>query len=310
MTTGSPAASRTCRRPMWKFSAGLSVRPKNGGTPGSAASARSRSARAAPRRSDAQASTPASVTALAAVRISVRQSAARARWARSAVSTGSGTVVSGAADGDTVGGRYAPPRRRRLPFRRRSCQVAVRRAVSAPFADGHVSPSGLDDGDVDGAELPRRLQQHGLGRLADVERRLPAQRGQRAQPRVGEHLVDQAPVTAGEQRDHLGGVRQQHPRRGLGRMRRRRRRSGARGAGRTAAATTRRPPSAPGPAGRRPSRPPARRPSNTPPPTGRGAPAARRPGAARRGRGEEASSGGPASSRTARAARPPCCRRR
>ena len=67
---------------------------RTAGRRGSAASARSRSARAAPRRSDAQASTPASVDRGAAVRISVRQSAARARWARSAVRTGSGTVVS------------------------------------------------------------------------------------------------------------------------------------------------------------------------------------------------------------------------
>ena len=43
-------------------------------------------------------------TAVLAVRIRVRQSAACARCARSAVSTGSGVVVSGAAArGDTVG---------------------------------------------------------------------------------------------------------------------------------------------------------------------------------------------------------------
>jgi hypothetical protein len=36
--------------------------------------------------------------AAAADRISVRQSAARARWARSAARTGSGTVVSGEAE--------------------------------------------------------------------------------------------------------------------------------------------------------------------------------------------------------------------
>lgn len=88
------------------------MRPKNAGTPGSAARERNRSARAAPSRSEAQASTPASTTAVLAVRITARQSAARARCARSAVSTGS-EAVPGAAGrdpeevGDTVGERYA-----------------------------------------------------------------------------------------------------------------------------------------------------------------------------------------------------------
>src|SRR5918998_3612810 len=110
MTTGVPVASRTCRRPMWKVSSAPSVRPKKAGAPGSAARERSRSARAAPRRSEAHASTPASTTAPAAVRISVRQSSARARCARSAARTGSVgvavTVVS-VDVADTVGGRYA-----------------------------------------------------------------------------------------------------------------------------------------------------------------------------------------------------------
>src|SRR5829696_7293667 len=155
MTTGSPAASRTWRRPMWKLSSGGSVRPKKGGTPGSAARARRRPARAAPRRSDAQASTPASATAEAAVRISARQSAARARWARSAVRTGSGTVVSDATGRDTVAERYAPEGPPSPDFRHR--KSASPTAVSALTAGGAVR--GLNDVHLDGAELLRRLQQ-------------------------------------------------------------------------------------------------------------------------------------------------------
>src|SRR3954469_12353168 len=149
MTTGSPAASRTCRRPMWKVSltpsdGEVSVRPKNGGTPGSAARWRSRSARAAPSRSEAHASTPASTTAVAATRISVRQSAARARWARSAARTGSG-------ESDTIDGRYAVRRSRSGDFRYRK------------------SLSGFDDVDGDCAELLGGLQQHRLRRVTHVE---------------------------------------------------------------------------------------------------------------------------------------------
>jgi hypothetical protein len=95
---------------MWKVSVSVSVRPKKGGTPGSAASARSRSARAAPRRSAAQASTPASTTAEVAARMAVRQSAACARCARSVARTGSGAVVVSLGAEDTVGGRYARSR--------------------------------------------------------------------------------------------------------------------------------------------------------------------------------------------------------
>src|SRR5215211_1018891 len=44
----------------------------------------------------------------------------------------------------------------------------------------------LDDVDVDRAELLRGGQQHRLGRVADLERPLVAQRGQRTQPRIGQ----------------------------------------------------------------------------------------------------------------------------
>src|SRR3954471_8236439 len=161
MTTGSPAASRTCRRPMWNVSSAVSVRPKKAGTPGSAARWRSRSARAEPRRSEAHAATPASTTADAALRISVRQSVARARWARSAVRTGSGTVISGAAaQGDTVGEGYAVRLSRSGDFRYRK------------------SLAGFHDVDVDRAELGGGLQQHRFRRLTDVQMRLAPERGQ------------------------------------------------------------------------------------------------------------------------------------
>src|SRR4051812_40896030 len=202
MTTGSPAASRTCRRPMWNVSSAVSVRPKKAGTPGSAARWRSRSARAAPRRSEAHASTPASTTADAALRISVRQSAARARWARSAVRTGSGVVaVSGAAaEGDTVAGGYAVRLSRSGDFRYRK------------------SLAGFHDVDVDRAELGGGLQQDRFRRLTDVQVRLAAERGQGGQPTIGEHLVDQPAVATGEQSGHRAGVREQHAHRGLHRV--------------------------------------------------------------------------------------------
>src|SRR3954452_10916128 len=201
MTTGSPPASRTCRRPIWKVSTSLSVRPKNAGIPGSAARCRSRSGRAAPSRSEAQASTPASVTACAAVRISVRQSAARARWARSAVRTGSGTVVVSLRAEDTVGARYAASSPLSTDFRRGS--------PSGPVP-------GLDDVDGDGAELLWGRQEHGLGRLPYLERGLPAPCGQRRQARIGQDGVGQPTVPAGEQRLDRPGVRQQYAGGGVG----------------------------------------------------------------------------------------------
>src|SRR4029453_3859858 len=94
-------------------------RRKKGVTPGWAARARRRSARAAPRRSDAHASTPASTTAVAAVRISVRESGGAAGGGGAAVRAGSGAVVSGSpAEGDTVRGRYAAPVRPSWDFPR------------------------------------------------------------------------------------------------------------------------------------------------------------------------------------------------
>src|SRR3954453_2086821 len=138
------------------------MRPKKAGTCGSAARARSRSARAAPRRSEAQASTPASVIADAAARISVRQSAARSRWARSAARTGSSVgTVSGVAEGrDTVGGRYARGARTSTDFPDRSTWP-----LRVP---GKVA--GLDEVDVDGAELVGGREQDRLRGLADLDR--------------------------------------------------------------------------------------------------------------------------------------------
>ena len=50
----------------------------------------------------------------------------------------------------------------------------------------------LHDVHVDRSELLRRLQQHRLGRVADLQGRLVAQRGQRPQPRVGGSVYDVA----------------------------------------------------------------------------------------------------------------------
>src|SRR5829696_4617050 len=144
MTTGSPAASRTCRRPTWKLSASASVRPKNAGTPGLLARAARRSALAAPSRSDAHASTPASVTATAAVRIWPRQEVASARWSRSAVRTGSAAVVSGVAgERDTVDGRYARSPRGSTDFRWPAvprCEAASSGSSSGMASDSALPP--------------------------------------------------------------------------------------------------------------------------------------------------------------------------
>ena len=129
------------------------------------------------------------------MRISVRQSAARARWARSAVRTGSGTVVSGSSGSETRSMDVTP-----APFR----------PGPGAFVLPEPRPRSARSPVVAGSTIVTSTARNCLGVSSSTafvgsptsSARFPPERGQRSEPAVGQHLVDQPAVAAGEERGH------------------------------------------------------------------------------------------------------------
>src|SRR3954454_19144765 len=170
MTTGSPPASRTCRRPMWKVSVPLSVRPKNGGAPGGAGGGGGRPGRGGAAPSEGAAGPGAGAPEPfggPGVDAGVGDGVRGGTHLGQAVGRARQVGALGGEDGIGGGGRLAAGGGHGRRTLRRVTPVVT--PVSGPLPR-------FDDVDGDRAELLRGRQQRRLGRLAHLERPPPAPR--------------------------------------------------------------------------------------------------------------------------------------